>query len=611
MADFHFARYMFAQANKYGNNKSAMRYRKINSNAWQNKSWETFAEEIDTIAHALAQLGLKEHDKAGQFSQNMPENLVVDFALYSNRAVLIPIYATSSVDQVSYILNDSQLEILFVGEQQQYNVACEARKMAPTLKHIIAFDENIQFSENNKDISIYYSDLITLGAEKPKHDIVEKRRSEANDEDLAAILYTSGTTGNPKGVMLMHSGYHHAMVCHKQKLTSLSDQDVSIAFLPLSHVFERLWSYFCLYIGMEIAINLRPTEIQATIKEIKPTCMCAVPRFWEKVYIGIKDNLSHYSAFMLGVVTWAIATGQKYNVDYLRNEKKPSWWLRTKYRIADKFIFSKVKLTLGIENGNIFPTAGAALSDHITLFFRSIGIPICYGYGLTESYATVCCYDYTHYDIGSIGTIMPGIEVKIGEDNEIMIKGPTVCKGYYNRPDANKAAFTEDGFFRTGDAGYIKGNTLYLTERIKDLFKTSNGKYIAPQQIETLLATDKYIEQVAVIGDQRNYVTAIIVPNIPALKEYAQKNNIAWQTDEELLENPKIYHYIEQRIKELQANMAHFEHIKKFTLIKKGFAIETGELTNTLKLRRAIIQQRYAKVIDAMYEPSTHGFVVK
>lgn len=610
MADFHFARYMFTQANKYGT-KSAIRYREIDSATWQKKSWDAFAEEIDTIAHALAQMGLKESDKAGQFSQNMAENLVVDFALYSNRAVVIPIYATSSIDQVSYILNDSQLEFLFVGEQQQYDVACEARKKAPTLKHIIAFDKHIRFSEADKDISIYYSDLLALGTNKPKHDVVEKRRSEANDNDLGAILYTSGTTGNPKGVMLMHSGFHHAMVNHQQRLTSLSDKDVSIAFLPLTHVFERLWCYLCLYLGMEIAINLRPTDIQATIKEIRPTCMCAVPRFWEKVYIGIKENLSHYSAFMLGVVTWAIATGKKYNVDYLRNGRKPRWWLRTKYRIADKFIFSKVKLTLGIENGNMFPTAGAALSDHITLFFRSIGIPICYGYGLTESYATVCCFDYTHYEIGSLGTIMPGIEVKIGEDNEILLKGETVCKGYYNRPDVNAVAFTEDGFFRTGDAGYIKGNTLYLTERIKDLFKTSNGKYIAPQQIETLLTTDKYIEQVAVIGDQRNYVTAIIVPNIPALKEYAQKNDITYQTEEELLDNPKIYECIEKRIKKLQANMAHFEQIKKFTLIKKGFAIETGELTNTLKLRRAIIQQRYAKAIDAMYEPSTHGFVVK
>lgn len=610
MADFHFARYMFTQANKYGA-KSAIRYRNIDSNIWQKKSWDAFAEEIDIVAHALAQMGLKESDKAGQFSQNMAENLVVDFALYSNRAVVIPIYATSSIEQVSYIINDSKLEYLFVGEQQQYDVACEAHKHAPSLKHIIAFDQHIQFSESDKDISIYYSDLLALGASKPKHELVEKRRSEANDNDLGAILYTSGTTGTPKGVMLMHSGFHHAMVNHQQRLTSLSDKDLSIAFLPLTHVFERLWCYLCLYLGIEIAINLRPTDIQATIKEIRPTCMCAVPRFWEKVYIGIKDNLSHYSAFMLGVVTWAIAIGKKYNVDNLRNGKKPHWWLRTKYHIADKFIFSKVKLTLGIENGNIFPTAGAALSDHITLFFRSIGIPICYGYGLTESYATVCCFDYTHYEIGSLGTIMPGLEVKIGEDNEILLKGETVCKGYYNRPDVNAVAFTEDGFFRTGDAGYIKGNTLYLTERIKDLFKTSNGKYIAPQQIETLLTTDKYIEQVAVIGDQRNYVTAIIVPNIPALKEYAQKNSITYQTDEELLDNPKIYEYIEKRIKKLQANMAHFEQIKKFTLIKKGFAIETGELTSTLKLRRAIIQQRYAKAIDAMYEPSTHGFVVK
>lgn len=610
MAEFHFSRFILAQAKKYGE-KTALRFRSLKTGEWQTKSWKVFGEEIKMVARALAKLGVKEEDKVGQFSQNMPEMLVTDFAMYANRAVLIPIYATSSVSQVEYIVNDSNLKVLLVGEQTQYDKACEAKKQCPNLEWIVAIDPSIRFVDEYKNISMYFEDLMELGRGEEMESVVEQRRNAANEQDLAAILYTSGTTGDPKGVMLIHEGYNWAMFNHEQRLPTISDKDVSISFLPLSHVFERLWSYFCLYMGIENVINLRPGEIQQTVKEIKPTCMCSVPRFWEKVYIAVKEKLDSYPPLMLGVVAWALAVGKKYNIDYLRKNKKPCLWLNLKYKIADKLIFSKVKKTIGIENGHLFPTAGAALSDPIAFFFRSIGIPITYGYGLTESYATVCCYDYTEYEIGSLGTIMPNLEVRIGEDNEIQIKGKTVCKGYYNKPEANAAAFTEDGFFRTGDAGYMKGEYLYLTERIKDLFKTSNGKYIAPQQIETLLTSDSYIEQVAVIGDQRNYVTAIVVPNLSALKKYADENNMAYASDDELIADERIYKFMESRIAKHQENMAHFEHIKKFTLIKKGFTIETGELTNTLKLRRAIIQQKYAAQIDAMYEPGPHTFVVK
>lgn len=610
MAEFHFSRFILAQAKKYGE-KTALRFKSLKNGEWQSKSWKSFGEEIKMVARALAKLGFKEEDKLGEFSQNVPEMLVTDFAMYANRGVLVPIYATSSVSQVAYIINDSGLKILLVGEQVQYDKACEAQKDCPGLEWIVAIDPSIRFSEQCKDMSMYFTDFMNLGASEELEELVEQRRQAANEQDLAAILYTSGTTGDPKGVMLIHEGYNWAMFNHEQRLPSLSDKDVSIAFLPLSHVFERLWSYLCLYTGIEIVINLRPADIQQTVKEIKPTCMCSVPRFWEKVYIAVKEKLDSYPPLMLGIVAWALAVGKKHNIDCLRQNIKPSAWLALKYKVADKLIFSKVKRTIGIENGHLFPTAGAALSDHIALFFRSIGIPITYGYGLTESYATVCCYDYTGYEIGSIGSIMPNLEVRIGEDNEIQLRGATVTKGYYNKPEANAAAFTEDGFFRTGDAGYLKGQHLYLTERIKDLFKTSNGKYIAPQQIETLLTSDMYFEQVAVIGDQRNYVTAIIVPNLVALRKYAQENNIPADNDDALVADERVYKFYESRIAKHQANMANFERIKKFTLIKKGFTIEAGELTNTLKLRRAIIYQKYAAQIDAMYESSPETFVVK
>lgn len=329
--------------------------------------------------------------------------------------------------------------------------------------------------------------------------------------------------------------------------------------------------------------------------------MCAVPRFWEKVYAGVQENIAKMSPFKQGMVTWAVAVGREYNLDYLRVGKNPDFFKKLKYQIADKLIFSKVKNTIGIENANLLPTAGARLSDEIAIFMKSIGVPITYGYGLTESTATVTCYDYTGFEVGTVGSIMPDVSVKIGEDNEILLKGKTIFPGYYKNKEATDAAFTSDGWFKTGDAGYLKGDKIVLTERIKDLFKTSNGKYIAPQAIETLLAVDKYIEQVAAIGDERNFVTAIIAPSISAIEEYAKSHKIEYKNIDDLIANKAIYDLIALRIKEMQKDMASYEQIKKFVLIKKGFSIETGELTNTLKIRRTVIMQKYKALIDEMY----------
>jgi long-chain acyl-CoA synthetase len=475
----------------------------------------------------------------------------------------------------------------------------EVLKTSQTLKTIIAIDEDIVLAEGVN--TVRFSDLLDKDKFPAKASEVASLRNCATDEDLACILYTSGTTGNPKGVMLPHSCIKEAMRIHQIRLTSMTDKDISIAFLPLSHVFERMWTYLCIVKGIKIYINLRPIEIQETIKNVRPTLMCAVPRFWEKVYAGVQENLAKMSPFMLGVVAWAVAVGKRHNIDCLRVGKKPDFLLSVKYFIADRLIFAKVKKTIGIENANMLPTAGAKLSDDIAVFMRSIGVPIVYGYGLTESTATVACYNYVGYEIGTVGSAMPDVQVRIGEDNEIQLRGATIFPGYYRNPEATKAAFTNDGWFKTGDAGSFKNGMITLTERIKDLFKTSNGKYIAPQEIETRLVLDKYIEQVAVIGDERNFVTAIIAPAIPAVEEYAQKNGISYDTVDQLLENKLVYSLIEERIKAMQTGMANYELIKKFVLIKKGFSIETGELTNTLKIRRAVITQKYKAQIDSMY----------
>ncbi|MFZ4725414.1 MAG: AMP-dependent synthetase/ligase [Paludibacter sp.] len=598
MEKLHFAQLVFAQAKKYGD-RTALCYRDNITDDWTKISWNSLANQVSALSKAFVEIGLTEHQRVAQFSQNKAENLIVDFALFANRAVMVPMYATSTAAQVDFIINDAQIEIIFVGDQHQYNVALEVLENSKYLKKIVVFEKNVVFADNEN--AIYFTDLLAIGEKSTKHFEVQQRQNEAIGKDLSCILYTSGTTGNPKGVMLTHSCFKEAMRINTMRLTSLTDKDVSIAFLPLSHVFERTWCYLCIFNGVTIYINLRPTEIQQTIKDVRPTLMCSVPRFWEKVYAGVQENISKFSPLMLGVVTWAIATGKKHNVDYLRVGKKPDFFLKLKYSIADKLIFSKVKHTLGLENANMLPTAGAKLSDEITLFFRSIGVPIVYGYGLTESTATVTCFDYNFYEIGTVGSIMPDVQVKIGEENEILLKGKTIFAGYYNNAEATKAAFNEDGWFKTGDAGYIKDNMIVLTDRIKDLFKTSNGKYIAPQEIETRLGMDKYIEQVAVIGDERNYVTAIIAPSIPLLEEYAKKNKIEYENIDELLKLGSIYELIKSRITDLQKDMANYEQIKRFSLIQKSFSIESGELTNTLKMRRAVIMQKHKMLIDEMY----------
>jgi len=597
METLHFADLIQAQAKKYGA-KVAMNHRKNIGDIWSQISWKSFAEQVTALSKALYESGVNEGDRVGQFSNNMAENLIVDYALFSNRATVVPMYATSTAPQIEFIVNDSEIAILFVGEQIQYDIAIEVMARSSFLKKIVVFDRDVALDAEK---AMYFDELLAQGYASNRHFEVQSRIQEATESDLACILYTSGTTGNPKGVMMPHACLNEAIRIHQIRIPEINEQQTSIAFLPLSHVFERMWCYLCIACGVELYINLRPIEITEAIKEVRPTMMCAVPRFWEKVYAAVQDSISKMPPFKQGIVTWALATGKKYNIDYLRLGKNPSLGLKIKYKIADKLIYSKVKKTIGIDRSIMFPVAGAKLSDDINIFLRSMGIPIIYGYGLTESTASVSFFDHTGYEFGTVGKIIPDLEVKIGPDNEILLKGKTIFPGYYKNPTANEAAFTEDGFFKTGDAGYIRGESIILTDRIKDLFKTSYGKYVAPQEIETRLVLDKCIEQVAAIGDEKPYVTAIIAPSIPDLERYAEKENIAYKSVAELLAHPAIYKYMEQRIQRMQAGMANHELIKKFALIEKPFSIQGGELTNTLKLKRAVVLQRYKVQIDEMY----------
>lgn len=587
------------QARKYGKREA---FSSQIGGTWSPTSWVEFDKAVEDAACALEILGIDESDNLAVFSANTPEILITDFAAYANRAVPISIYATSSYDQVKYIINDSGSKILFAGNATQYEIGLKAMGECRTLQHLIVYDE-IERKESDKS-TLTFSQFIKLGqsATKNCHDEIDRRRANASDDDIATIIYTSGTTGEPKGAVLPHSCFNAALLIHRDRLTMLSENDTSLCFLPLSHIFEKAWSYFCLYMGMKISINHNPHEIQASVRQRKPTCMCAVPRFWEKAYTAIQEKLGTMSGVKKWMASRALKIGHIRNLEYQRLGKQAPWWIEKQYSFFDKKVFTPLKKAIGIENGNIFPTAGAPLSSTIVEFFHSCGINIVIGYGLSETTATVTCYPTIGYEIGSVGTTLPGIQVKIGAENEILVKGPTVMRGYYNKPEATAEAFTDDGWFRTGDAGRIdESGALVLTERIKDLFKTSNGKYIAPQALESRLGEDKFIDQVAVIGDQRKYVTAIIIPAFEALKEYAKKKHIQYKSIEDLVKNSDIRKMIEERIEKLQHNFAGFERIKKFTLLPQAFTMEAGELTNTLKIKRPVINSKYAREIEAMY----------
>lgn len=600
MIYYYFAELIHRQAEKYGN-RTALKHRDNATGKWLKISWREFSDKVMLTAKAMAEFGIKVQENIGVYSQNMPQCLYTDFGAYGNRVVSIPMYATNSPGQIEYIINDAKIRTLFVGEQLQYNNAFKVQKDSKYLERLVVFDPAVKMNPEDKT-SIYFDDFLRLGDNAHAESTVKIRMTEAVPEDLATIIYTSGTTGESKGVMLPHSCYLEAMRIHDVRLPLVTDKDLSMSFLPMTHIFEKAWCYYCLHKGVTIAINQDPKMIQKTLPEVHPTLMCNVPRFWEKVYAGVHEKINSASPAMKKIFLDAIETGRRYNLEYKNKGIPAPCSLKLKFQFYNKTVFTLLKKVLGIERGRFFPVAGAPLSDTINEFLQSVNIPIAYGYGLSETTATVCFYPEIGFQFGSIGEVMPGVQVKIDPgNNEILVKGKTVMSGYYNKPEETKRAFTEDGFFRTGDAGRLEGNTLFFTERIKDLYKTSNGKYIAPQAIEMVMSGDNYIEQIAVIGDQRKFVSALIVPAYPLLEKYAGEKGISFESREELVKNKDIIRFIEARVEEHQKNLASYEKIKRFTLLPEPFMMGC-ELTDTLKLRRPVVLQKYATEIEAMYE---------
>lgn len=588
------------QARKYGN-RSVLTFRPFGSLQWKTVTWNQFSLRVKQVSNAMLNLNIKPQENIAVFAQNCIHYLYTDFGAYGVKAVSIPFYATSSETQIQFMINDAQVRVLFVGEQEQYDKALRVFTLCPSLERIIIFDESVRISPNDPN-AMYFSDFLKLGEGLPRQTEVENLWKTADFNDICNILYTSGTTGDSKGVVLTYGQYQAALEAN-DKCVSVGESDRSISFLPLTHIFERGWAYLCLSEGAEIIINTYPKEIQDSMRQTHPTCMSSVPRFWEKVYQAVKDKIDRSGAVQKKMFAYALSVGRKYNIEYLSHAKRPPLPLALEYKVVDKAILSLVRKTMGLIKPNIFPTAGAYVSPEVEEFIHSIGLNMVVGYGLTESLATVSCDHLSDgYTLGSVGRPIEGIQIKIGENDEILLKGPTITRGYYKRDSINAVSFDEDGFFHTGDSGYLKDGELFLKERIKDLFKTSNGKYIAPQQIEALLLVDKFVDQAAVIADQRKFVSALIVPAYSQLEEWARDNGVSYSTIDELCAHPKVNAMMKERIDTLQQTLSPYEQIKRFTLLPKPFSMESGELTNTLKLRRQVVNKNYKEFIDKMYE---------
>ena len=595
----HLARLIHDQAKKYGD-REVLIYKDFGGTEWKSYSWNQFSLKVKIVSNALLNLGVKVQENVGVFSQNSIQYLFCDFGAWGIRAVTIPFYATSSEQQIQFMVNDAKVRFLFVGEQEQYDKARRVFSTCKTMERIIIFDKGVRIAEQDAN-AMYFDDFLKLGENLPRQTEVDALTAEASMDDIANILYTSGTTGDSKGVILTCGQYHAAMVAN-DKCVPVGEKDRVLNFLPFTHIFEKGWKILCLTEGATLIVNTYPLEVQQSMKETHPTCMSSVPRFWEKVYMGVLEKIETASAPKRKLFQYALNVGKKHNIDYLSKGKRPPLALHLEYEMLNKTVFSLVRKELGLENAHFFPTAGATVNPKVEEFVHAIGINMVVGYGLTESLATVSCNHLGEpFTVGGVGIPIEGIDIRISEEGEVLLKGPTITIGYYNRDDLTKAAFTEDGYFKTGDSGYLKGGELFLKERIKDLYKTSNGKYIAPQMIESKLLVDKYIDQIAIIADQRKFVSALIIPVYSLLEEYAREHHIPFENHEQLCADKQINEMMKERIDTLQQQLAHYEQIKRFTLLPHHFSMERGELTNTLKIKRRVLNENYKKEIDAMY----------
>lgn len=593
MSQLHLVRVMRERIARLGN-KAALRVQQ--DGQWRAIGWRTLGQAMDYCAQALIRAGHQPTEMVGIYARNMPEWTQADLGILAARGVSVPIYPTSTLDQLRYIVKDAGIKLLFVGEQPQFDQALLLLESGE-INQIVTLDGTVDL--RGCEQASHFQTFLSSGNHQPSELALRVREQHYRMDDLLTLIYTSGTTGEPKGVMLDFNNIAACFEMHDRRL-DLGEQDVSLCMLPLSHVFERAWSYYVLYCGAENVYIRDPQKVMDVIGEVQPTVMCAVPRLYEKAYAMIQAKVAQAPRLRRALFGWATGVGKRM-VATRQAGKSASPLLYLQLALAERLVFRKLRARFGGRT-RFLPVAGARLADDVNLFFQAMGLNLKYGYGMTETTATVCCYEDSQFKLGSIGTVMDGIEVKLGENNELLVRSPTVMRGYYNKPQATAEVMTADGFLRSGDAGELDGEgNIYFTERLKELMKTSNGKYVAPQLVEGTLGKDRFIEQIAIVADARHFVSALIVPCFESLEEYARSINLQYQCKTELLRHSKVVEFFEARIADLQQELAKFEQVKKFTLLPSAFSMELGEITPTMKLRRKIIESKYQSEIEAMY----------
>lgn len=565
--------------------------------AWTTISWQEWGRNVKLFSRGLIALGLEERECVALLSENRPEWTYADLALLSINALDAPIYSTNLPDAVEHIVKDSGSRFIVVSTEDQLKKIKEIRGAVPHLEKAILMDPRRVHSE---DWVLTFQDVQKLGEEKGDTKEFEKRLDAVQPEDLATLIYTSGTTGPPKGVMLTHENFL-SDVRGVKEVIPLRESDVALSFLPLSHSFERMAGYYTvLYVGGTIAYAESIDKVPENIQEIRPTVMCSVPRLYEKMHTRILNMVEHEPPAKRKIFDWSMEVGGEVT-KLLSARKEVPLSLKLKHRLADKLVFGKLRERMG-GHLRFFVSGGAPLAREIAEFFYSAGILILEGYGLTETSPVITANRPDNFKLGSVGQPLPNVEVKIAPDGEILTRGPNVMKGYYNRPEDTQEVMSEDGWFATGDIGYLdQDNFLHITDRKKDIIVTAGGKNIAPQNLENVLKLNRYIEQVCILGDKRKFLAALVVPSFPELENYAKENGIPADDRRRLIDHPRVRQLFQDAVDEVNAQLARYETIKKFTVIPHEFSQNTGELTPTLKVKRRVVSEKYKDLIDRMY----------
>jgi len=587
-----------ARADQYGD-RPVMRYKQ--DDAWLDVTWQQLADSYKDVARGLLQLGLGRGDSIAILSENRPQWVYADLGIYATEGVVVPLYWTQTPSQIRFILKDCSAKAIFVSNEEFLDRILKIRAELPELTTIIVFEE-LPGGRQLPEGVIYLDELVARGHEAPKEVWEGMGRSIAGGrkDDLATIIYTSGTTGEPKGVVLTHDNFL-SNVRAVLAVIEVTGDDSFLSFLPLSHVFERIALYLFLHVGGLINFAEDIDSVVANLSEVNPTNMVSVPRIYEKAYGRILDRVRESSAVRRAIFAACLKIGSKAS-HQLQDGQPLSGGLAKAHGIADKMVFSKLRATFG-GNIRLMISGGAPLNKHIAEFFHAAGLIILEGYGLTETSPVISANTLERLRFGTVGPPVPGVEVRIAEDGEIVTRGPNVMKEYFNRPEETAEALDAEGWFYTGDIGHFNDDgALVITDRKKSLIVTAGGKNVAPAALENELSADKFISQAFAYGDTRKYISALIVPDWERVDKYAAEHKLKNLTRAELCTHPKIVELIQNRVDTAMEEFAPYEQIKKFRLLDKEFSQEEGEVTPTLKLKRKEITRKFWKELDSLYE---------